>query len=108
MRNLLLAAVAALSLSLSIDAAAAQDIEFTVVNRTGSTLEGLYGGPSSQDDWGGNLLGSAIEDGESLRITISNAQVCEFDFRYEVDGKEPYEEYEIDICEIDGEDFVIE
>ncbi|MCK7595319.1 hypothetical protein [Pseudomarimonas salicorniae] len=108
MRFTLFAAATAILMCATIDSAAARDIGFTVVNKTGSTLDGLYGGPSSRDDWGDNLLGESIENGESVTITISNATVCEFDFRYEVEGKEPYEEYEIDICEIDGEDFVIE
>lgn len=107
MRTLYTAAATALVLGLSIGTASARDIGFTVVNKTDAGLEAFYAGPSSTEDWGDNLLEYVVEDGETMSVTISDADTCLFDFRYEVEGKEPYEEYEIDICEIDGERFTI-
>ena len=62
---------------------------------------------SSSDDWGPNILRDRIRSGQTVTVTIDDARVCEFDFRYEFSDKDAYEEYEIDICEIDGEQFVI-
>ncbi len=105
MRKLILAAATALALFSSV--ASARDISFTVVNNTGASLEALYGGPSSSDDWGDNVLDGVVANGGSVTVTITGTTVCEYDFRYEVAGKEPYEEYAIDICKIDGQQFVI-
>lgn len=68
----------------------------------------LYGGPSSSGEWGGNILQGSIKSGETLSLTISDTTTCKYDFRYEVDNSEPLEEYGVDICAIDGQEFVIE
>ena len=107
MRKTIIAVATALALCSTIASAAKRDIEFTVVNKTGATLEALYGGPSSSDDWGDNILEEEISNGRSVVVTITDTSVCKYDFRYEVPGKEPYEEYKIDICAIDGQEFVI-
>jgi hypothetical protein len=107
MRKTLIAVVTALALFTTAAGAAKRDIEFTVVNKTSGTLEALYGGPSSSDDWGSNVLDSEIASGDTLTVSISGTTVCKYDFRYEITGKEPYEEYGIDICAIDGLEFVI-
>lgn len=106
MRKTMLAAAAALVMFSS--AASARDVSFSVVNKTGSTMKKLYGGPSSTNNWGDNILQGSIPSGSTLEVTISGTSTCKYDFRYEVDGSEPLEEYGIDICAIDGEEFVIE
>ena len=78
-----------------------------MLNKTGSTLVGLYGGPSSSDDWGDNVLSRRVPDGDTLVVTVDWPETCVWDFRYEFDGKQTYEEYKIDVCEIDGEEFTI-
>lgn len=107
MRHFITAAVAVLGFFASVAGAAERDISFTVVNKTGATLQALYGGPTSSGEWGDNVLGEKIESGETVTVTIAGTTVCKYDFRYEIDGKEPYEEYAIDICKIDGQQFEI-
>jgi hypothetical protein len=106
MRNMIIAGAAMLALCSTV--ASARDIEFSVVNKTGGTMKALYGGPSSSGEWGSNILQGKIPSGGTLSVTISGTSVCKYDFRYEVDGHEPLEEYGVDICAIDGEEFVIE
>lgn len=89
-------------------AASAKDVGFTVVNKAGGTMKALYGGPSSSGEWGGNILEGKIPNGGTLTVTIEDVTACKFDFRYEIDGKEPLEEYGVDICAINGQEFVIE
>lgn len=105
MRYMQAAAMAALLLASSY--AAAGTVTFTVENRTGSTMTAMYGGPSSEGEWGGNILQGRIPPGGELEVSIESPGVCEYDFRYEFSDKESYEEYEVDICEIDGDAFVI-
>ena len=104
----LVTAATAAALLLASSFAVAGNITFTVQNESGATMTALYGGPSSQDDWGGNILSGRIPPGAELVVTISDARACEYDFRYEFSDKESYEEYGVDICEIDGDAFVIQ
>jgi hypothetical protein len=106
MRKTIFAVAAAFALCSTI--ASARDIEFSVVNKTGGTMKALYGGPSSSGEWGSNILQGKIPTGGTLSVTISDTNTCKYDFRYEVDGNEPLEEYGVDICAINGQEFVIE
>lgn len=106
MNKIIAAAAAALALCSSI--AHARDVSFSVVNKTTGTMKALYGGPSSSGNWGSNILQGKIKPGETLSVTISDTSTCKYDFRYELDDSEPLEEYGVDICAIDGEEFVIE
>lgn len=106
MRKILFAVAAALALCSTI--ASARDVGFSVVNKTGSTMKALYGGPSSSGEWGSNILQGSIPNGGTLAVTIDGTSTCKYDFRYEIAGHEPLEEYGVDICAIDGQEFVIE
>lgn len=106
MRKSIIAVATALVLSTSV--ASARDIEFSVVNKTGGTMKALYGGPSSSGEWGSNILSGTIPNGGTLVVSINGTSTCKYDFRYEVTGHEPFEEYGVDICAINGEEFVIE
>lgn len=108
MRNFITAVVAVLGLCASAAGAAERDISFSVVNKTGATLRALYGGPSSSSDWGDNVLGEKVESGETVIVTIAGTRACKYDFRYELDGRDAYEEHAINICKIDGRQFEIE
>jgi hypothetical protein len=105
MRKTIFAAAAVLALSFSV--ANARDVGFSVVNQTGSPMKALYGGPSSSGEWGSNILQGTIPSGGTLSVTIGGTSVCQYDFRYEIEGHEPIEEYAVDICAIDGKEFVI-
>ena len=88
----LVTAATAAALLLASSFAVAGNITFTVQNESGATMTALYGGPSSQDDWGGNILSGRIPPGAELVVTISDARACEYDFRYEFSDKESYED----------------
>jgi len=106
MRKTLIAVASALVLCSTI--ASARDISFSVVNKTGSPMTALYGGPSSSGEWGSNILQGTIPSGGTLAVSIGGTSVCKYDFRYEIDGHEPLEDYAVDICAIDGKEFVIQ
>ena len=109
--SLRLIKVVVLVLALSVASVAqARSVSFDVINNTGYTLTALYAGPSSFDDWGSNVLDRPAQDGTSVSITIQlpNANECRFDFRYEFSDGDAYEEYAINVCEIDGDEYIIE
>lgn len=106
MRQFLYAVATAALLCSSV--ASAKDVSFSVVNKTDGTMKALYGGPSSSGNWGENILQGKIKPGQTLEVTINGTTTCKYDFRYELVDHEPLEEYGIDICAIDGEEFVIE
>ena len=88
-------------------ASAAREFSFAVENNTGYTLIGLYGSPSSVTEWGPSFLSGSIKSGDTVTIS-GKVEECLQDFRYEFEGKESYEEYKIDVCQISGETYTIE
>ena len=88
-------------------AAFARDATFEVANKTGATLTAIYGGPSSSDEWSPNVLRQQIGPGETVTITITDLVGCKYDFTYDFSDRESYEEYQIDVCAIDGQSFEI-
>jgi hypothetical protein len=88
-------------------ASAAREFSFAVENKTGYTLVGLYGSPSSETEWGANFLSGSIKTGNTVTIS-GKVEECLQDFRYEFDGMESYDEYKIDVCQISGETYTIE
>src|SRR5690348_15407621 len=52
----------------------ANDLDFTLVNQSGRSFEGLYITASDNKDWDANLLlnGNALAAGESIRVRFKN------------------------------------
>lgn len=105
--RLFTAAAAAVVLLSASTIASARTLEFTVLNKTGYTLTAVYTGPSSSDDWGSNILDGRLANGDEMVVSIADAATCMYDFRYEFKGHDTYEEFKINICEIDGDEFII-
>lgn len=80
---------------------------FEVANKTKSTLTAIYGGPSSSDEWSDNVLREQIAPGETVTITLSDLVGCKYDFKYDFADRETYEEYQVDVCAINGQSFEI-
>mgnify|MGYP003642550235 CR=1 FL=1 len=103
-----LSAVAAISLSAS---AFAQTISssVTIYNGSGVAITAVYAGPSTQADWGYNTLDvPQVWPGDDLIVTMTNSNgECYYDLRYEFADGDVYEEYEVDICSINGQRFEI-
>jgi hypothetical protein len=76
----------------------------------GYSLTAVYAGPSSYDEWGPNILDRQARQGDSVSVTIGlrDAQECRYDFRYEFSDGDAYEEYAVNVCDIDGDEFIIE
>lgn len=85
----------------------AKSSTFVILNSTGATLTAIYGGPSSSEEWSPNFLQGKVGNGDTVSITISEMTGCAYDFKYDFSDRESYEEFEVDICEIDGAQFEI-
>ncbi len=58
----------------------ASDLDFTLVNQTGRSFEGLYITDSANKDWNANLLrdGKVLTAGEKIRVRFKNDATSEF------------------------------
>ena len=68
---------------LSVANAFGSDLDFTLVNQTGRSFEGLYITASDNKDWDANLLlnGKVLSAGEKIRVRFkSNANSETWDF----------------------------
>ena len=108
MRALTAAAMAAAVL---VPSASAQNrqITFTIDNAMNVAITGVYTGPSTDPNWGPNILVEYIFPGETLEITINEIYgQCLYDFLLEFEDGTTYEEYEVDICVLNGTAWVIQ
>ena len=61
-------------LLLSVANAFASDLDFTLVNQTGRSFEGLYITASDNKDWDANILldGKVLSAGENIQVRFKN------------------------------------
>ncbi len=91
-----------LGLSLSCaTAAAAQDIQYTLINSSSGVLMEFYTGPVSAPEWGDDLLGAdVLAPGESATVTIADGQTeCAYDLLFIFDDNTEVSDT-VDICEL--------
>jgi hypothetical protein len=65
---------------LSVATASASDLDFTLVNQTARSFEGLYITASDNKDWDANLLldGKVLAAGEKIRVRFKSDAKSEF------------------------------
>lgn len=96
---------AALALLASALPAAAQTVEFTLINNSSQSLHYFYTTPSNQDSWGDDLLGAdgTLESGFQGTVTIGDgSDQCLYDFRFETGEGAMLEVPEVDICALNS------
>jgi hypothetical protein len=67
-------------LLVSVATGFANDLDFTLVNQTGRSFEGLYITASDNNDWDANLLldGKVLEAGGTIRVRFKRDATSEF------------------------------
>ena len=98
-----LASLVMLGTSLAASAALAQaKQDFQLVNRTGYTINEVYVGPNTSEDWGSDILGDQqFENGKVVNIRFNpRAQVCKWDILVVYDDKDKSPFRNIDLCEV--------
>ena len=70
---------------LSTNVAQAEDLKFTLINKTKSVINAFYASPSNTNDWEDDILGKdALIPNESVEITIADGRdVCNYDMKFE-------------------------
>lgn len=80
----------------------ADDLVFTLTNKTDGVLERFYTSPVGVDNWEEDVFGKdVLEPGESIKITIADGRrVCKYDLRFEFTEDSGYEDLEDsqDLC----------
>lgn len=97
--------MAALLLVAGVLPAAAQTVEFTLINQSSEALHYFYTNPSNMDEWGEDLLGEdgTLEPGEQGTVTIGDgSDQCEYDFRFETETGAVLEVMQVDICTLNS------
>ena len=97
--------VAALALLVSALPAAAQNVEFTLINNSSQSLHYFYTTPSNEDHWGDDLLGAdgTLEPGMQGTVTIGDgSDQCLYDFRFETNQGAVLEVPQVDICSLNS------
>lgn len=93
----------ALALLASAMPAAAQTVEFTLINNSARALHYFYTSPSSDTKWGSDLLGSdgTLESGYQGTVTIGDgSDECLYDFKFVMDDSSETVINEVDICSL--------
>ncbi len=103
MKTHLLGGLAALALVAGMQPAAAQTVEFTVINNSSYDLHYFYTTPSNENSWGDDLLGDSgiLEAGYQATATIGDgSDECLYDFKFVMDNGAELIEPAIDICNL--------
>ncbi len=87
----------------SITLGAAQqrrNLDFTLVNKTGLDIIEVYLGPTSQDEWGDDVMGRDIlENGAKVDITFSSSETeCNWDLKIVDENDDEIEWMKLNLC----------
>ena len=69
--------------SVTVTAAQRRNLDFTLVNKTGLDINEVYLSPTSDSEWGEDVMGKDIlANGEKVDITFSSAETeCNWDLK---------------------------
>lgn len=87
MKMLKLATIAALLSAVSAPVLA-EDLVFTLKNKTGSVINSFYTSPVGEESWEEDVLAQEIlAPGETAEVTIKDGRrACDYDMRFEFQG----------------------
>ncbi len=79
----------------------AQDLEFTLHNKTSFDVVAFYASPKGVADWEDDILGTdLLSSRDSIRITIGDGRSqCAYDLRFEFEDGDTVERSGVDLCE---------
>ena len=75
-------------------------LDFTLLNRTGLTVQELYVSPDESDDWEEDVLGrDVLKHNESVDITFSRTEKsCDWDLKIKDEDGDEIEWDSLDLC----------
>jgi len=94
-----LAAVALASITLQATQQR-RNLDFTLVNKTGLTINEVYLGPTSSDNWGEDVMGKdVLKNGEKVDITFSSSETeCNWDLKIVDEDDDDVEWIKLNLC----------
>lgn len=97
------AAAAAAVLVCSAGAASADDLAFTLINKSSAGVSEFYVSHSGTNVWEESLIpdGKVLPSGSQIDVEIADGRrTCEYDIRSVFDDGTDHEEYGLDLCEL--------
>lgn len=88
--------------ALGTTAAQAEDLEFTLINKTGVDMTAFHVSHSGTSQWEENLFGGDyLPPGNEITVTIADGRTtCIYDIRAEFRDGDAVEEYKVDVCDL--------
>jgi hypothetical protein len=95
-----LALVIVASATVALKAAQNRNLDFVLVNQTGLAIIELYVSPTSEDEWGDDILGrDVLETGEKANITFrSSLTECNWDLKIVDEDDDEIEWVKLNLC----------
>ena len=77
-----------------------RNLDFTLVNKTGLTIDEVYLSPTSDDDWGKDVMGrDVLKNGEKVDITFSSEETeCNWDLKIVDEEEDAVEWDKLNLC----------
>ena len=87
--------------------ALAEDVKFNLKNSSSFTIDELYASPSTEDEWGEDILGAdTLAGGESGVVTIADgSDQCKYDLKAVAEDGTEHELEALDLCETPDVEF---
>ena len=75
---------------------------FSVVNGTGHTVMTLNVSPTSEDEWGPDILGTQVlQNGQTAQVTFDRAETqCNYDIRATYDDDDTTDMRNVNLCQV--------
>lgn len=86
--------------SISLQAAQRRNLDFTLVNKTGIDISEVYLSPTSEKEWGEDVMGKDIlKNGEKVDIVFSSAETeCNWDLKIVDEDDDEVEWAKLNLC----------
>lgn len=94
--------ILALTCSLTVGYTASGPVlDFTLVNRTGLTIQEVYVSPTSDDEWGEDVMGrDVLRNAEAVDISFSRRETeCHWDLKVVDDDEDTVVWEKLNLCE---------
>lgn len=83
-----------------VSASQGKNLDFTLVNKTGLGIDEVYLSPTSEDEWGSDVMGrDVLKTGEKVLIKFSTAETeCNWDLKIVDEEKDPIVWKKLNLC----------
>jgi hypothetical protein len=83
-----------------VSASQGKNLDFTLVNKTGLGIDEVYLSPTSEDEWGSDVMGrDVLKTGEKVMIKFSTAETeCNWDLKIVDEEKDPIVWKKLNLC----------